>query len=193
MPRVSRMGTSAQKSKACASDPKRHCTATTAAGTPCRAWATHDSDPPRCSAHSESKAGRPCGSPPSGARAGDVSAGETSVSSTRGSAPPGSSTATPDLSGGSAGPHSALSGSSALPQLVADLKRRIDQLSAYIDDHIEDLEPADYARLGTLQGQLVSRLARLIRDQQAGSGSTALAAAINEALDLIGAEYGIQL
>lgn len=31
---------------------KRPCTATTANGRPCRAWAVHDTDPPRCAAHS---------------------------------------------------------------------------------------------------------------------------------------------
>ncbi len=30
---------------------KRHCTATKRDGTPCRAWAVRDSDPPRCVAH----------------------------------------------------------------------------------------------------------------------------------------------
>lgn len=87
-----------------------------------------------------------------------------------------------------------MSGDSALPQLVAGLKRRIDQLSAYIDSHLEDLDPADYARLGTLQGQLVSRMSRLNKEMaEQGTGAGALATAINDALDQLGTEWKIAL
>ena len=120
-----------------------------------------------------------------------------------GSAPVDLPAATPDLPGASIPDRDdALSGGYALPRLVTDLKRRIDQLSAYIDGHIEDLDPADYARLGTLQGQLVSRLSRLNKEMaEAGSGALgggalaagALAAAIDDALDQLGAEWGITL
>ena len=187
MRRVSQMSTSAPKPGACGR--KLHCTATTAAGTPCKAWATHNSDPPRCSAHS-------------GAPTGNVSAGKHRASATHSpdSAPVDSPSAASDLPGAPGlDKDGALSGGSALPRLVTDLKRRIDQLSAYIDAHIEDLDPADYARLGTLQGQLVSRLSRLNKEMAAeGTGggalaSGALAAAIDDALDQLGAEWGITL
>jgi hypothetical protein len=119
------------------------------------------------------------------------------VSSTHGSgsAPADSPAATPDLPGvGTLDKDGALSGPSALPRLVADLKRRIDQLSAYIDGHLEDLDPADYARLGALQGQLVTRLSRLNKEMaEEGTGADALAAAIDNALDQLGAEWGIAL
>lgn len=134
----------------------QRCSATTPKGIPCKAWATRNSDPPRCAAHAN------------GSRAG---------------APPGNTNAQT---------HGAYS-TPDLPTITAQLARRLDQLAAYIDGHLDDLEPADYARLGTLQGQLVSRLARLIRDQSAGGDTPALATAINEALDLIGAEIGVDL
>jgi hypothetical protein len=38
------------------------CTELTASGTPCKAWAVHGSDPPRCAAHGGGKA--PVGAPP---------------------------------------------------------------------------------------------------------------------------------
>jgi hypothetical protein len=164
MRRVSQMRPSAPKPGLCAG---KRCTATTAAGTPCKAWATHNSDPPRCSAHVE----RPAGSPHIGAPPGNQNAAQ------HGGHAQGSAPIDP----------------SALAPLAAQLSRRLDQLAAYIDSRIEELEPADYARLGTLQGQLASRLARLIHDQQAGAGNAQLATAINDALDQLGAEWGITL
>jgi len=134
----------------------QRCTATTAKGIPCKAWAQAHTDPPRCAAHA------------SGSRAG---------------APQGNTNATR---------HGAYSAPD-LPTITAQLARRLDQLAAYIDGHLDDLEPADYARLGTLQGQLVSRLAHLLKGQDAGNVNPALATAISEALDLVGAEIGVEL
>ena len=48
-------------------EPSRRCTATTAAGHPCRAYAVHGTDPPRCAPHRGGKT-------PVGAPAGNTNA-----------------------------------------------------------------------------------------------------------------------
>lgn len=40
------------------------CTATTAAGRPCRAWAVRGTDPPRCTAHRDREAAQEAAGPP---------------------------------------------------------------------------------------------------------------------------------
>lgn len=47
--------------------PSTRCTAITAAGSPCKNWAVHRSQPPRCSAHGGGS--RPVGAPPNNANA----------------------------------------------------------------------------------------------------------------------------
>jgi len=92
--------------------------------------------------------------------------------------------------------------SGTLDQIIRDLHRRLSQLSAYIDrrmadvDHGTDVLPVDvYAHLVSLQGQLSSRLGRLMRDRKqiAGDAADELTQAINAALDDISAEWGIDL
>jgi hypothetical protein len=132
--------------------PAVRCTAMTAIGTPCKAWAVRGSDPPRCAAHGGGQA-----------------------------APP------PDKVGEA--------GSLSLDAAIADLYRRLGQLSAYIDDRLADLEPGLYARLASLQGQLTSRLGRLLRDRQQLQGDAAdqLIQAVHQALDDISTEWGVEL
>jgi hypothetical protein len=131
--------------------PAVRCAATTATGTPCKAWAVRGSDPPRCAAHRRSQAAPP------------PEAGEA--------APP------------------------SLDAAIADLYRRLGQLSRYIDERLADLEPGLYARLASLQGQLTSRLGRLLRDRQQLEGDAAdqLIQAVHQALDDISTEWGVEL
>ena len=83
---------------------------------------------------------------------------------------------------------------------IADLNRRIEQLSAYID-HVTvgpedgDIDVDQYARLLSLHGQLTSRLGRLLRDKQQISpeDDSLLQQAINNALDQASEILGVQL
>ena len=83
---------------------------------------------------------------------------------------------------------------------IADLNRRIEQLSAYID-HVTvgsedgDIDVDQYARLLSLHGQLTSRLGRLLRDKQQISpeDDSLLQQAINQALDQASEILGVQL
>lgn len=89
-----------------------------------------------------------------------------------------------------------------LPGIIRDLHRRLTQLSSYIDYGLEregvgetSLDLSEYAQLVSLQGQLASRLGRLMRDQHriAGDAAGELTEAVNAALDDISAEWGIEL
>ena len=89
-----------------------------------------------------------------------------------------------------------------LDQIIRDLHRRLTQLSSYIDHGLErdgigetSLDLSEYARLVSLQGQLSSRLGRLMRDQDriAGDAADELTRAVNAALDDISVEWGIEL
>lgn len=142
---------------------RRKCTATTAADQPCKAWAVHDSDPPRCSAH--------------GGGRGKIGA------------PPGNDNAQTH------GAYATQEPSVDLSVRIADLDRRIGNLSKYIDLHFIDLEPDEYRALLALYGVLCSRLGRLMRDraQLGGDRDDELHRAMNEALDLVAQDLGIEL
>lgn len=140
------------------------CTATKRDETPCRAWAVHNTNPPLCASHG--------GSPKTpGAPKGNQNART----------------------------HGAYAGQQAvqiadIDTTIADLQRRYNQLSAYIDLKMPDLDADQYVRLTALQGQLASRLGRLIRDhQQTGEDAGDLQQAIADALDQLSAEWGIEL
>ena len=81
------------------------------------------------------------------------------------------------------------SGEAAPPELdalIGDLARRVRELSSYIDAH-PDLEPAQFHALLKLQGELTSRVGRLLRERQQlaapGQAGSELEQAIQEALD----------
>ena len=148
---------------------KTHCTATTRAGTPCRAWAVPGSRPPRCAAHGG--ATTPPGAPPGNKNA-----------QTHGfySATSGLDAATPNIDA-----------------IIADLYARQQALSDYLtaahDDEettIEKLIP-----VFTLHAQNASRLGRLLRDKRALTGEAAdgIAGAIAQALDELSTELGTPL
>jgi hypothetical protein len=143
---------------------RQKCLATTAKGQPCRAWAVHDSNPPRCAAHGGSKT-------PIGAPLGNSNAQTHGAYAESGGDPV-------DLSA-----------------RIRDLDRRITGLSQYIDDNMHELDPRDYAALLALHGQLSSRLGRLMRDRASlgGDHDDELHQAMNEALDLVAQDLGIEL
>ena len=153
------------------------CTATTRAGRPCRAWAVQDTDPPRCASHggSATKIGAPPGN--TNAQTHGVYARSPSGDTQPPDPPPVD-----------------------LDTRIADLNRRIEQLSAYID-HVTvgpedgDIDVDQYARLLSLHGQLTSRLGRLLRDKQQISpeDDSLLQQAINNALDQASEILGVQL
>lgn len=139
------------------------CTAEKKDGTACRAWAVRGSDPPLCGAHGGGAA-RP------GAPAGNKNAEKH-------------------------GAYAAGKSPADLDEAITELERRLKQVSAYIDKHFAELEPPDFGRLAGLQAQMTSRLGRLMRDRQqvTGDDSDELAQAINQALDWLGEEWGVEL
>ena len=155
----------------------RRCTATTQSGRPCRAWAMHDTDPPRCAIH----AGRAVGGAPPGNR-NAVTHGYYTA---------------PDLSGETCARPEDVPRID-LNRIILDLAAKQAQLSAMIDHCLQDInghDLRDIARLMALHAQTASRLGRLLRDQDALSGNTAdqLQEAINFALDELSEEWGVEL
>ena len=92
---------------------------------------------------------------------------------------------------------------------IVDLERRVDQLSAYLDqftvgrgspnggDGTDDtITIQDYARLVALHGQLCSRLARLLRDERQLYHiweEDEIQKATYKALDILSEMWGIDL
>jgi hypothetical protein len=83
----------------------------------------------------------------------------------------------------------------SLTEIIADLDRRRQQLAAYIDAHLAELDADAYTRLAALEGQLASRIGRLMRDkkQVQGDEMDELDKMIDEALDQLSQEWGIKL
>jgi hypothetical protein len=148
---------------------RRPCGATCADGTPCKAWAVHGTDPPRCAPHGGGSA--PVGAPPGNQNA-----------RTHGFyahiASPGAS---PD--------------ECTIDNIIADLYCKQRRVSRYIDENIDDLPPADLARFLRIHGQNSSRLGRLLRDRDilTGGFGDGLSAAIEQALVELSAELGTDL
>ena len=78
---------------------------------------------------------------------------------------------------------------------IAALNRRIEQLEEHIDTHRHDLDAKEFAALVSLQGQLASRLGRLMRDRQHLQGDAAdeLQHDLDEALEVVSQVLGIDL
>jgi hypothetical protein len=78
---------------------------------------------------------------------------------------------------------------------IAALNRRIEQLEACIDAHRHELDAKEFAALAGLQGQLVSRLGRLMRDRQQLQGDPAdeLPYDLDEVLQIVGQALGVDL
>jgi len=83
----------------------------------------------------------------------------------------------------------------SLDPTIAELARRLDQVCAYIDEHMAELDHSAYARLAALQGTLSARLGQLMRERRelAGGVDEELIRAIYGALDELSAEWGVEL
>ena len=173
-------------------DERRRCEAMTKAGTRCRAWAVRGSDPPRCVSHGGS-AYEP--GPP-----GNRNAEKHGVYS-QAPHPASPRTRGEEKDGSWVEEDRTWGEENDLADLIADLERRIAQLSAYLDqvkvgNGTGGTATVDeYVRLVALHGQLCSRVGRLMRDQQQlrGEDDPELQAAMNQALDLAGEILGLEL
>ena len=151
---------------------KRRCTARTAHGRPCRAWAVRGSEPARCCVHGGSR--RPVPRSRTGA--------DAAVKAER-----------PDATGFYDDDPQAVSINHAIAGLV-DKMRRLDQI---IDAYERETEGGDgfLIRLLGLYLQASTRLGRMLRDRHTllGEGAGELASALNQVLDELGAEWGVDL
>jgi hypothetical protein len=148
---------------------KRRCTQPTKDGQPCRAWAMRDSDPPTCAIH----AGRVTGQ---GAPLGNRNAVKHAFY------------AYYDLEDDEIKPPS-------INAIIHDLVARQQQLSAIIDDHLDDLTIQELVRLFAIHGQNASRLGRLLCHRKAlvGDGDDRFQQFIDEWIDDVCEEYGVEL
>ncbi len=141
------------------------CTATTAAGAACKAWAVKDTNPPRCAAHGGTKA-RP-GAPKGNANA--VTHGFYRA-----------------IDATTVGLEETADESSSLDKVIHQLQTRLDDLDRYIDTCSSD-DPDAIIKLIALHSQAGTRLARLLERRQAiddkSDEGDALMRAINAALD----------
>jgi hypothetical protein len=83
-----------------------------------------------------------------------------------------------------------------IADVIRDLAAKQQRLSEYIDRCLagDALSPSDMARLLALHGLNASRLGRLLRDQDAlGVADDALTEIMNQVLDGLSAEWGVEL
>ena len=146
------------------------CTALTASGIRCKAWAMKATSPPLCAAHGGSKK-RP------GAPRGNRNALKHGFYAT----PTRPLTSIADII-------------ADLAEKQETLSNHIDTILSTADN--DDLpNMIDLVKLFALHGQNASRLGRLLRDQRALSGDAAdgIAGAIAQALDELSTELGTEL
>jgi hypothetical protein len=164
----------------------RRCTATCADGSPCRAWAVHGTDPPRCAPHGGGKA-------PVGAPAGNQNA------LTHGYYAAPSPPARPDhhqapsLSQNGDDLFAAdLPAGCTIDAIIHMLYHKQVALDDYIDRLLRTGTPSiyEFIHLLRIHGQNASRLGRLLRDRRALSGEAAdgISGAIAQALDELHSE-----
>lgn len=158
---------------------KRKCTGIRKDGKPCSASAAPGTDPPRCWRHRDQETKTP-----------------TPTVKKKVGAPKGNKNAEK---------HGAYACPVLLPQTddiianitaaIADLQRKREQLSTYIDDHKDDLAPLEYAKLLDLLGRLDSRIARLYKQLRELTGETAdqTETDIDAVLKVLSATYNINL
>ena len=94
------------------------------------------------------------------------------------------------------GVYAGVGGPANLTDRVADLNRRIEQLSAYIDTISGDPErESEWLSCLELHSLLSGRLGRLMRDRErlTSTSDEAMAAALNAALDELSKEWSINL
>jgi hypothetical protein len=166
----------------------RRCTAASADGSPCRAWAARGTDPPRCNAHrTDADWGAPEGNT-NALKHGYYAA-----------CPAG-----PDHGGGNQQPAlSSSKGGANVPEhcsieaIIGMLYHKQVALDDYIDHILATGSHSiqELIHLLRIHGQNASRLGRLLRDRRALSDepSDALSAAIAQALDELSSELGTDL
>ena len=152
------------------------CTAQTRKGIPCKAWAVPGTEPPLCAAHGGANA-------LPGAPTGNRNA-QTHGAYSR-----------PQEGGQGLGAGGQGSKGQGLDGQIRDLDRRIERVQGYIDENMPGWSLDEINTAHRLLGDLVSRTvrARQARDRMQGSEDGELIAAVNEALDSIGAEWGVEL
>lgn len=150
----------------------RKCSATTAAGQPCRSWATRDSDPPLCSSH----AGR------TGAEPGNQNARSHGFYGRAYTAQEVADLVT----------HAA---NETLDDEIGTARVALRRILELIRDERHEIEADDYARLAKLAFVGSRTVARLLRDRKALTGDAAdgIADFISTALDEISGEFGIDV
>jgi len=147
------------------------CTATTAAGLPCKNWAVHGSDPPRCPSHG---GGPGIVGPPKGNKNALKHGFYVQTREIR---------TIEDVIEDLAARQAALSG--YIDFVVSSVER----------GELSTLTLDEMVTLLRLHGQNASRLGRLLRDQRALSGEAAdgISGAIAQALDELSTELGVEL
>jgi uncharacterized protein YpuA (DUF1002 family) len=82
-----------------------------------------------------------------------------------------------------------------LTAAIADLQRKREQLSQYIDDNQNDLAPLEYAKMLDLLGRLDSRIARLYKQLRELTGEAAdqTETDMDAVLQVLSATYNINL
>ncbi len=145
----------------------RRCTAVCADGSPCRAWAVHGSEPPRCAPHGG-------GSKPAGAPLGNQNARKHGFYA-----------------------RADLPEDCSIDVIIDHLYQRQVELNAYIEDIVAagDLSIQELVHLLKTFGQNASRLGRLLRDRRALTGDAAdgISGAIAQALQELETELGTPL
>jgi hypothetical protein len=156
----------------------RPCSATTAAGKPCKAWAVRDTDPPLCAAHARRNTG--AGAPP-GNRNRQAHGFYSSTLTEEELA---------DLV--------AVADDLTLDDEIACARVILRRLMHHLEidpdaEHPPDVD--DLHKLANLALSATRTVARLLRDQRAITGEAAdgIAGAIGQALDELATEWGLDL
>jgi uncharacterized protein YjcR len=91
--------------------------------------------------------------------------------------------------------HGAYSGKlpADLDARIAALDKRLQHVEKYIDIHIDDLEPEEYIKLANLQGQLASRIGRLMRDRNKDDAADEMENDFDTALEIVSRILNIDL
>jgi hypothetical protein len=157
---------------------KRRCSARTASGAACRAWAVHGSDPPRCAAHG--------GGTPIAAAEGAGGARPCAAPAGQPAAKRGFYSRDP----------AAVDIEEAIAGMVDKMQRLDEMIISYEQVAAASGRTNGYlVKLLALYGRYSTRLMQMLRARRALSGEAAdgFASAIAQALDELGSEWGTDL
>lgn len=77
---------------------------------------------------------------------------------------------------------------------ITALHKRLRHVEQYLDTHADDLTPEEYIRLSALQGQLLSRLSREVRERdKAHNIADPMEADMDAVLKVLSAKFNIDL